>query len=392
MNSTSNSQEEQFIRASKKALQEGRRLEARNLALRAAELNPDNEECWLILAALASPQASLVYLQNAIRINPASERARIGMKWAMERIQKDAGENPLLETKGEIPPVPRNTEPPFREDLVPQTQPNKNLEEPISTRVFKTVEVLRQGMQALPLEKMSTRENHPSKPTEDRRSTHLSLWLAVPLAAVILVCIGLVGFFLLSFNIADASSASSAQVPTSILFKPTLTPTATITPTPTITSIPTATSTPTPVPTETPKILPTWTYAPVIVYNEPPEGVEDGERWIDVDLSDQMVFAFVGDQIVNSFLVSTGTSAHPTVTGSYHIYVKYFYDDMTGPGYYLPDVPYVMYFYKGYSLHGTYWHHNFGTPMSHGCVNMYTPDAEWLFNWASVGTLVNVHY
>jgi lipoprotein-anchoring transpeptidase ErfK/SrfK len=50
-----------------------------------------------------------------------------------------------------------------------------------------------------------------------------------------------------------------------------------------------------------------------------------------------------------------------------------------------------MYFYKGYALHGTYWHSNFGVPMSHGCVNFRTSDAETLFNWAEVGTLVNVH-
>jgi lipoprotein-anchoring transpeptidase ErfK/SrfK len=50
-----------------------------------------------------------------------------------------------------------------------------------------------------------------------------------------------------------------------------------------------------------------------------------------------------------------------------------------------------MYFYKGYALHGTYWHHNFGHPMSHGCVNLVTADAQWLYNWASVGTLVNIH-
>jgi lipoprotein-anchoring transpeptidase ErfK/SrfK len=65
---------------------------------------------------------------------------------------------------------------------------------------------------------------------------------------------------------------------------------------------------------------------------------------------------------------------------------------MVGPGYDLPNVPYVMYFYQGYGLHGTYWHHNFGHPMSHGCVNFKTEDAGWLYNWASVGTLVNIHY
>ena len=117
-----------------------------------------------------------------------------------------------------------------------------------------------------------------------------------------------------------------------------------------------------------------------------------GTRWIDVDLTHQMTYAYEGNTIVNSFLVSTGTWQYPTVTGQYHIYVKYRYTDMSGPGYYLPNVPYTMYFYEGYALHGTYWHSNFGHPMSHGCVNLSIPDAGWLYNWASVGTLVNVHY
>ena len=63
---------------------------------------------------------------------------------------------------------------------------------------------------------------------------------------------------------------------------------------------------------------------------------------------------------------------------------------MIGPGYDLPNVPYTQYFYKGYGLHGTYWHHNFGTPMSHGCINMPTDQAEWAFNWATYGTPVIV--
>ena len=51
-----------------------------------------------------------------------------------------------------------------------------------------------------------------------------------------------------------------------------------------------------------------------------------------------------------------------------------------------------LYFYGGYALHGTYWHANFGHPMSHGCVNLPTAEAEWLFHWADVGTMVNIHY
>jgi lipoprotein-anchoring transpeptidase ErfK/SrfK len=64
---------------------------------------------------------------------------------------------------------------------------------------------------------------------------------------------------------------------------------------------------------------------------------------------------------------------------------------MNGPGYSLEDVPFTMYFYQGYGLHGTYWHDNFGTPMSHGCVNLRTADASWLFDFVSEGTLVNIH-
>jgi lipoprotein-anchoring transpeptidase ErfK/SrfK len=118
----------------------------------------------------------------------------------------------------------------------------------------------------------------------------------------------------------------------------------------------------------------------------------DGEHWIDVDLSQQRVYAYAGDTVVNSFVVSTGTWQTPTVTGKYKVWIKLRSTDMSGPGYYVPDVPYVMYFYKGYGLHGTYWHNNFGTPMSHGCVNLTIPDAEWLYNFSSVGTVVNVHY
>jgi lipoprotein-anchoring transpeptidase ErfK/SrfK len=104
-----------------------------------------------------------------------------------------------------------------------------------------------------------------------------------------------------------------------------------------------------------------------------------------------MLYAHEGQTTVLAAVVSTGTRYYPTVTGRFNIYAKYTSTLMTGPGYYLPDVPYTMYFYGGYAIHGTYWHNNFGTPMSHGCVNMKTPEAKWLFNWAPSGTLVVVH-
>jgi LysM repeat protein len=117
-----------------------------------------------------------------------------------------------------------------------------------------------------------------------------------------------------------------------------------------------------------------------------------GGRWIDIDLSAQRLTAYAGDTPVRSTLVSTGLPRTPTPTGRYRIYVKYASAPMSGPGYYLPNVPYVMYFYRNYSLHGTYWHSNFGRRMSHGCVNLPTLEARWLYSWASVGTPVNIHY
>lgn len=137
---------------------------------------------------------------------------------------------------------------------------------------------------------------------------------------------------------------------------------------------------------------PEYTAPTVAPYVPPQVASYGGERWIDVDLSQQRVYAYEGDTLMNSFIASTGTWQTPTVTGKFKIWIKVFSQAMSGPGYYLPNVPYVMYFYKDYGLHGTYWHNNFGTPMSHGCVNLTIPDSEWLYNFASVGTVVNVHY
>jgi lipoprotein-anchoring transpeptidase ErfK/SrfK len=124
----------------------------------------------------------------------------------------------------------------------------------------------------------------------------------------------------------------------------------------------------------------------------PTARIGDNFRWIDVDLTHQRLIAYEGETAVRWVTVSTGLPRTPTVTGRFKIYVKYRAASMSGPGYYLESVPYVMYFYRGYGLHGTYWHSNFGQPMSHGCVNLPTPEAAWLFNWASVGTPVVVHY
>lgn len=116
-----------------------------------------------------------------------------------------------------------------------------------------------------------------------------------------------------------------------------------------------------------------------------------GERWFEISLSQQRLYAHEGNRIVYSTSVSTGIARYPTVQGTFHIYVKYKSAPMSGPGYYFPRVPNVMYFYRGYAIHGAYWHNNFGRPMSHGCINLSLKDAEWAFRWATVGTKVVIH-
>lgn len=163
---------------------------------------------------------------------------------------------------------------------------------------------------------------------------------------------------------------------------------------------PRATWTTTPTPTSTPS--PTPTYVPTFVSPQEgspplrPLGVASNEKWIDVNLTQQSLTAFEGNDAVFSTLISSGTWEHPTVTGLFRIWVRYTSQTMDGRrlgyDYYLENVPYVMYFYEDYALHGTFWHNNFGTPMSHGCVNLKTSDAEWIFNWSQLGTVVNVHY
>jgi lipoprotein-anchoring transpeptidase ErfK/SrfK len=123
-----------------------------------------------------------------------------------------------------------------------------------------------------------------------------------------------------------------------------------------------------------------------------------GEREIIVTLGGQRLWAYEGDTSVLATWVSTGTAETPEVAtpvGQWRILVKHLSETMEGVAngepYRVEDVPYVMYFTdEGHALHGTYWHNNFGTPMSHGCVNLPMDVAEWMFRWAPEGTPVTI--
>jgi lipoprotein-anchoring transpeptidase ErfK/SrfK len=114
-------------------------------------------------------------------------------------------------------------------------------------------------------------------------------------------------------------------------------------------------------------------------------------KWIEVRLASQQLIAWQNGRVMMTTAISSGVRATPTVRGRFRIQRRYVRVRMRGPGYNLPNVPYAMFFHAGYAIHGTYWHNSFGRPMSHGCVNLPTNKAAWLYNWAPNGTLVVVH-
>ena len=125
------------------------------------------------------------------------------------------------------------------------------------------------------------------------------------------------------------------------------------------------------------------------------------EKRVYVDLTKQKVYAFQGDALFMQAPISSGKWGR-TPTGDFTVWTKIRATRMrggSGADYYdLPNVPYVMFFSNnkvpaalGYSLHGTYWHNNFGYPMSHGCINMKITDAEKLYNWADNKIKVTIY-
>lgn len=123
-------------------------------------------------------------------------------------------------------------------------------------------------------------------------------------------------------------------------------------------------------------------------------GTSTAAKRIEIDLSQQRLYAFEGDRKVYDFLISSGKWGR-TPTGTFSIWIKLRYTRMTGGKkelntyYDLPNVPYTMFFanaeiptWRGFGIHGTYWHNNFGHPMSHGCINMKTEEVAQLYYWA----------
>ena len=393
------------ITRAREALRRGDKASARDLGEQAALLVPEMEDAWLVLAASdPNPQEALAYARKALELKPDSTRAQRAVEWAIGRVKQVPAEKARVATEGSSRKEAIPSEVKIQKDAVtafPRFIP-KQAEPQIESKPKKRTWVFAAALgllvcvvfavaawSAFSSPVFASILNSAPAPTQE------DLWASVDVPKPSVTPIDVSVFA--APQLADTVTPAPAEI------QPTAAPTdvPTLSPTDTPTPIPTDAPTSTPEATETPGVMameivadtPTSAYvAPTSSSPKPSVASSGGTRWIDVDLTNQRVYAYEGETMVNSFLVSTGTWLTPTVTGQYKIYVKYRSANMSGPGYFLPDVPYVMYFYKGYGLHGTYWHSNFGTPMSHGCVNLATGDAGWLYSWASVGTVVNVHY
>ncbi len=114
-------------------------------------------------------------------------------------------------------------------------------------------------------------------------------------------------------------------------------------------------------------------------------------KMIDVDISSQVLTIYEDGVKVNSFLCSTGIAGKNTPLGDYTVYAKIRKTDMRGEGYFVKDVPWVLVFKGDYTIHGNYWNSSFGYPSSHGCVGLPVKTAEYLYNWAPIGTPIHIH-
>ncbi|MFH1185064.1 MAG: L,D-transpeptidase family protein [Chloroflexota bacterium] len=385
------------IQQAREALNSGDRMLARQWAERAAKLAPQLEDPWLVLAAVAGPRLGLAYIQRALQINPNSARARRGMEWVMQRLREPGEDTAGTQQTAAIGPGEsrQTARSEYTAHAAPVRPRRRSALLPIILLVMGCMILGMAGWKAMSSPVVASLIAQPVLASEPTGSPQ---WAQA--------------------SIAKPTYTSSAPIAAVL---PAATPTAELIQMPDppgpeeldlSTDISTALPTefPTAAEPEIPTAEPTWSgslsmdyvedtptpeappYIPPTAVQPSPGGTASGTHWIDVNLTQQMVYAYAGDTVVNSFVVSTGTWLTPTVTGKFKVWIKLRSSDMSGPDYYLPDVPYIMYFYKDYGLHGTYWHNNFGTPMSRGCVNLSIPDAEWLYNFSSVGTVVNVHY
>jgi lipoprotein-anchoring transpeptidase ErfK/SrfK len=127
-----------------------------------------------------------------------------------------------------------------------------------------------------------------------------------------------------------------------------------------------------------------------------PDGIQPGAAWVDVNIFEQTLAVYSGDQMLYATLMASGLPGWDTPPGLFRVWHRVALGKMSGsagrPDYYfLEDVPWSLYFNGPIAFHTAYWHDDFGYKHSHGCVNLAPLDARWLFEWAPETLHVWVH-
>jgi lipoprotein-anchoring transpeptidase ErfK/SrfK len=368
------------------ALHEGKKQAARSLAYRAVKLAPELEEPWLILAAVAEPRASLEYLKEAFKINPGSFRARHGLlavQSRLEQIKKASNQSP-------------------------QSGIQSRQEHGTSARRGTT------GILPQPADSSQGISIRSPASASPKKSGHS--WLSW--TGLFSVCgLALVTIMAMTLPAHQTSRAQahelSAEVQKTIVLRQMATSTATATvtlPSPTLTNTPLPTGTPLPTSTITPEpsnpsstpISSTRTDEGTFLLHNPvtPAGTDGaaGEKRIIVYLSQQHMYAYQGNELVYSFVVSTGAN-NGTRIGTFSILDK-IPNAWSDPwGFWMPD--WMGIYWSGYTENGIHalpvltngniiWGNALGTPISHGCIVLSTQEAHLLYEWAEVGTQVQI--
>jgi lipoprotein-anchoring transpeptidase ErfK/SrfK len=381
------------VQNAQNALQRGDKLSARRWAELAALLAPEREEPWLLLAAAASPQASVGYLRQALKVNPDSPRAKAGMDWALKRVET-AAQTATTARVSVSKPVGRvaqtaATAPLKVEKPAPAPKKNGSLLESAkksqSSFLFILLPVLLIAVLAF------------------------SIWNVSPVLAVFVSQSGVAGN-------SHAPAWAQAEIAKATM---TLTPTAIITPTAPFTSTPVATfseaDTFTPAFTETPiapmaaeftpTALPTDSAAPEQATPQPPPNVspagpDSGGKWILVDISQQHLWAYQGETLIYSFVASTGMN---NATRAGHFAVQSKIPNAYGSTWNIWMPNWLGIYYAGSMENGihalpilpngaTLWAGFLGTPISYGCVVLGSYEAQLLFDWAEIGTPVTIQW
>jgi len=341
-----------LIQQARYAIKNGNKPQAQVLLQQAIQQDPNDYQAWLLLAGVTdSPEQSLQYIERAEMLNPHDPSVAKARQWA---------ENQLGESE-----VPH-----------PETIPiirQRNWWKPALWAALALIILFGVGTAViLATNLQNTAATQSPRQIVNNDPTPILNMTATPTTQAVA-----------QLAISAEPHSRAKQIAVNDLEDP---PRAewTITPTPTNT------------PSPTPTLVPTYLSPQVGKPANRPFGVKSDEPWIDVDLTAQTLNAYEGNELVYTTKISSGTNDNPTVTGMFRVWLRLESQTMDGArlgyDYYLENVPYVMYFFEDYALHGAYWHNNFGYQMSHGCVNLAPSDAGWLFNWSAYGTVVNVHH